>query len=487
VGTLPYADGTGRAGSAECGDLVEIQLSLQGGRVVEAAFRAYGCPATIAGASEVVARVRGRTLLDAARLGGPEVADALQLPPAKRGCSNLAADALHLALEDAVRGRARLVAGGPGSDDRGVLVGMSGGVDSSVAALALSEQGYRVVGVTFRLWSDPACGGGQGCCSPETIVTARETAHRLGLPHLTVDLTGEFYRAVVDDFVTHYERAWTPNPCVSCNAFLRFEALVRLADRLGLRWVATGHYARKSGESGLARGVDSSKDQSYVLAKVDPQLLARALFPLGDLNKAQTRALARTHGLEVHDRPESQEICFIPDDDYRRFLRERLGERPGDIVDPTGAHLGRHRGVYNFTVGQRRGLGLAAPQPLYVVALDPEERRVVVGGDEDAQVSTVWVADIVWHQPSVPRSAWVQMRSSGAPLRAEVWAEEGDLRLELPHPVRGIAPGQTAVLYDSLRVLAAGTIVRTEASLPGSAGPSCGPSAGPSAVGPAGR
>jgi tRNA-uridine 2-sulfurtransferase len=345
---------------------------------------------------------------------------------------------------------------------RGVLVGMSGGVDSSVAALRLLEQGFYVVGVTFRLWSDPVCATGRTCCSPETIIEARRLAHRLGIPHLTVDLSPEFYREVVSHFVEEYAAARTPNPCVRCNSSLRFAELARLADRLGLAWVATGHYARL-GDDGrrLERGRDPRKDQSYVLARVDPGLLTRARFPLGDLTKDQTRALARSAGLEVHDAPESQEICFIPDDDYRRFLRERLGERPGRLVDTEGAVVGQHRGFYNFTVGQRRGLGLAAPEPYYVVAL--KEDDVVVGPAQATEVRRVWVQDLVLHRPQVPARAHIQVRSSGRPVPASNRLVAPDrLLVVLDEPIQGVAPGQTAVLYEGEAVAVAGVITAAE-------------------------
>lgn len=462
-GRLAHPDGVGEAGSATCGDLVRIELQMAQGRITDARFQAYGCPATIAGASELVLRVRGRTLLDAARISNDEIAAALELSPDKRTCSNIAADALHQALEDVISKKLALVPAATSPYHEGVLIGMSGGVDSSVAALQLRRAGLPVVGVTFRLWSDPVCATGRTCCSPETIMAARRLAHRLGIPHLTVDLSGAFFEEVVEHFIGEYAAARTPNPCVRCNAALRFAELARLADRLGLAWIATGHYAR-SGPEGLRRGLDPVKDQSYVLSRVEPALLRRARFPLGELHKAQTRELARAAGLEVHDSPESQEICFIPDDDYRRFLKERLGERPGSLVTEEGRVVGTHRGLYNFTVGQRRGLGVPGPEPFYVVALAPDREEVVVGPGIAADVHRVVVRDLVRHVDQLPSQAEAQLRSMGGPVRASVSDASEEVRLELHQAARGIAPGQTAVLYEGDRVLAAGVIAAT---LPG--------------------
>jgi tRNA-specific 2-thiouridylase len=465
VGRLTAPDGVGEAGSARCGDLVHLELSLAEGRVTAARFQAYGCPAALAAASELACRLPGLTVLEAAGLGGEDVARSLELPPGKWSCSNVAADALHVALEDAVGRGADLAPPDVSEDDRGVLVGMSGGVDSSVAALALLEQGYRVVGVTFRLWSDPVCVTGRSCCSPESILEARATAHRLGLAHLTVDLSSAFYQEVVEDFIAQYRVARTPNPCVRCNATLRFSALAAVADRLRLRWIATGHYARMLGDPPrLHRGRDLHKDQSYVLAEVSPHLLRRTLFPLGEWDKQATRSRARGGGLPVHDAPESQDICFIPDDDYRRFLSERLGDAPGDIVDLQGRVLGRHRGVYRYTIGQRRGLGIAAAEPLYVVALRADEREVVVAPATEAEVCDVVVESIVRHASLPPRVA-AQLRSSGDALAARVEeAVPERLVVHLERPACGIAPGQAAVLYEGDAVVVAGTIVETRSA-----------------------
>jgi tRNA-specific 2-thiouridylase len=460
---LAAPDGRGDSGDAACGDRVHIEVSVREGNLSEVGFLVFGCPAAIAGAEELVRRVRGRPLLEAAAVSEAEVADALSLDAAKRACSNLAVDALHQALEAAwTRTGVSSAAPAATRDHQAVVVGMSGGVDSAVAALELSRRGYRVVGVTFRLWTDPVCARGRTCCSPETIRAARDSAHRLGLPHLTIDIGALFRERVVEDFVREYSLARTPNPCVRCNADLRFEMLAAVADRLGIHWIATGHYARLEGTPPrLQRGADRAKDQSYVLAQVTPSLLERTLFPIGAMNKETSRRHAREAGLSVHDAPESQEICFIPDDDYRRFLRERLGERPGRIVGADGTVLGDHKGSYNFTVGQRKGLGVASGVPLYVTRLRAEDGSVVVGPGAMLRVREVLVDRLVRHQAHVPTRGTVQLRSSGEAIPAE-FRDDGHRVLITPAgDARGVAPGQAAVLYDGECVILAGTIAST--------------------------
>jgi tRNA-specific 2-thiouridylase len=347
-----------------------------------------------------------------------------------------------------------------GAEGRGVAVGMSGGVDSAVTALLLREQGYRVVGVTLRLWSEPEVHDERACCSPESAERAKSVAHHLGIPHLVVDSVEEFRGKVVEYFIAEYARGHTPNPCAKCNSRLRFGLLLRVAHRLGLEAVATGHYARLLGEPGvLARGVDPVKDQSYVLAEVAPQTLGQCIFPLGCMTKPEVRAVAAQAGLAQRISPESQEICFVPDDDYRSFLRQRLGERTGAIVDVAGKPLGRHTGTYNFTIGQRKGLGIGFHEPLQVVALDADQALVIVGPPEAAKVGAVELADITFHQAVPAGPVTVQLRSQGRPLSARV---EGERRVVLERPEGGVAPGQTAVVYDGDTVVLAGTIVSTE-------------------------
>jgi len=372
-------------------------------------------------------------------------------------------------------------------DERGVLVGLSGGVDSAVAALLLREQGYRVSAVTLRLWSDPGSSDRRTGRSVQDVARAAQVAERLDIAHAVVDAGDVFSSGVVSYFVDQYAQGRTPNPCVKCNARIRFGLLLEIARKSGLSRIATGHYARLIGSPGaLARAVDRGKDQSYVLAEVLPGLLSHCLFPLGSLTKAVVRRLAAGAGLENEVAAESQEICFISDDDHRRFLRQRLGELPGAIVDLSGRQLGRHSGTYNFTIGQRKGLGISADRPLYVVALSAERREVVVGPPEGTAAGGVVLEDVVCHRPQPSRSLLMQWRSTGGSVRARVsgsTAEGGGqvqvdtlppavgdepasarheaVAVILEEPAMGVSPGQTAVLYDRDLVVMAGTIRST--------------------------
>jgi len=459
VGRMPAPHGVGTSGSSDCGDTVRIEVALREGCVETIRFQAYGCPAAIGAAAEVARGAEGVALLDILSRGATDVAEVLELPPEKRGCVAVAIDALHSALEDAVRNNRNVLSGVASAGQQGVLVAMSGGVDSSVAALLLQRQGYQVVGVTFRLWSDPACTAIRGCCSPETIQRAREVAHGLGVPHLTVDATEEFLEKVVGVFINEYSGARTPNPCVRCNSDFRFAALAELADTMGLYWIATGHYAKMDSSAGtLKRGVDSNKDQSYVLASTHSELLSRCIFPLGGQTKEETRIQARAAGLVTQDSPESQEICFIPDDDYRRFLQSRLGKSPGRIVNTSGRVLGRHTGIYNFTLGQRRGLGVSVSEPLYVVELRPDECDVVVGSAEEALIWTVRVDGLVQHVDELPEHGYTQLRSTGGAVGVRIEKDGEEMLLHLEEAVRGVAPGQAAVVYVDDVVVAAGAI-----------------------------
>jgi tRNA-specific 2-thiouridylase len=475
AGPLAGADASGEAGSSDCGSLVRIQVRIRDGCIEEARYQAHGCPATLASASQVCTCVTGRSFLEAASVTHARICHDLGLVSSKEYTAAIALDALHGALTAALGSPGCEIGGGqvgsssvneavepPGRG--GVLVGMSGGVDSAVAALLLREQGFQVVGVTLTLWNDPGVADERSCCSPENVRRARRVAHSLGIPHLALDAAETFYQDVVDYFVSEYAAGRTPNPCAKCNSRVRLGVLLAAARRLGLSQVATGHYARLSGSPpGLARGLDPLKDQSYVLAEVSPSILEHVMFPLGEMRKPEVRERAARAGLEGHSAPESQEICFVPDDDHRRFLRERLGPLPGEIVDLEGRVLGRHEGTYNFTIGQRKGLRVAAGDPRYVVGVDATERRVVAGAARDTQVGTVRAEGLVWHRTPGEKPLEVQVRSAAAPLPASGMTVNGDrLTVCLKTPAAGVAPGQTVVLYEAGQVVVAGTITSTE-------------------------
>jgi tRNA-specific 2-thiouridylase len=340
-------------------------------------------------------------------------------------------------------------------------VAMSGGVDSAVALL---RAGSDAIGVTLRLWLDPEGPDAErACCSPQAVIAARETCHALGLPHLTLDLRDEFRRAIVEPFVRGYARGETPNPCISCNGSFRFAELLAFAERAGASSLVTGHYARIVEHRGrllLARAVDREKDQSYMLGRLDPAFLDRLSFPLGSQTKEETRAEARRAGLAAATRRESQEACFLAGGDYRAFLERRGLNGEGTIVDESGTELGRHDGVWRFTPGQRRGLGLSAAEPLYALRTDAATSTVVVGPRE-ALATTGVVARGRVFVPVERVEAKLRYRSPG--VAATVLPDEHGFELCLDEPAYAVAPGQAAVLYEDDVVVGSGVISSTTA------------------------
>jgi len=402
------------------GDWAAVRLRVDGDRIVDSDAEGLDRP------------LAGLTMLEAASVGG----------------APLAVEALAAAL-----GQSFVAEPCPGR----VAVAMSGGVDSAVAVL---RAGPDAIGVTLRLWQDPAGPDAErACCSPAAVAAARATCHSLGVPHVTLDLREEFRAAVVSPFVSSYRAGETPNPCTRCNGAFRFDALLDFAARSGAERLWTGHYARiveRSGQRLLARGADPRKDQSYMLATVEPRVLDRVVFPLGEQTKEETRAEAERAGLLAARRPESQEACFLAGDDYRRFLeRQGLAPEPGEIVDEGGRVLGRHDGYWRFTPGQRRGLGVAAARPLYVVRTDRTTNRVVVGGRDALAVSRVEASGKLY-APAPRVEAKLRYRST--PVRAEVVPSDGGFSLELEEPSHSVARGQVAVLYDGDAVVGAGVV-----------------------------
>src|SRR4051812_2833088 len=459
LGALREWPHAGAAGGAACGDLIRVAVRVEGDRVVEAGFDAEGCGAARAAGSAVVELVERRPLVAAARIDADDVANALGgLIPAKRHAPELAADALHRALGAAATS-ARL-----SPDPRRTLVAMSGGVDSAAAAQLALDAGDEVLAVTLELWSDPATDGTLSCCSPQAVRGARALAHEMGIPHLTLDLRERFRAEVVDQFVAGYAAGVTPNPCVRCNGYVRFDGMLELAASLGAAKLATGHYARIArDEHGplIRAAADPRKDQSYMLAKLDPALLDRLSFPLGGLTKDAVRALAREAGLPVADKRESQDLCFVAGLGGRAFLQRHGGPRlrtPGDIVDRSGTVLGRHDGQHNYTVGQRRGLGLASSEPLYVLKRDAETNRVVVGPKDALATRRVRLEEATMHRAAADVET-VRLRYHAEPLACRVHVkEDGTLELELDRPANGVAPGQLACLMREDRVMGEGTI-----------------------------
>ena len=353
-----------------------------------------------------------------------------------------------------------------------VVVGMSGGVDSSATAALLQSQGFDVIGVTLKLWpQDCASRAEDKCCGPQAVMDARGVCSKLGVPFYLVDEAAEFQQRVIQYFADEYKAGRTPNPCVMCNQHLKFGSLLRRADQLGARYIATGHFARlekdeATGRVHLLKGKDPKKDQSYFLFSLRQDQLSRAIFPLGEKTKSDTRDVARHCGLRTADKEESMEICFVPDNDYGRFLEQsKMVERhAGDIVDPDGKVLGQHHGIEFFTVGQRRGLGVAAGRPLYVIGLDPERNRVIVGDESALDRDRFTVSSTSWTAWDVPPaefrcSAKVRYSHPGAPATVLV-GEGGRAEVRLDAPARAVTPGQACVFYDGDRVLGGGWISR---------------------------
>ena len=462
AGRVPEPDGEGFAGGSACGDRVRITLALGAdGTIAAARFGAAACAHATAAAAWACRRSQGNRFLDAARASLADCAEELGLAGHARACAAVALDALHAALGDAAeRALALPLAGGR------VAVAMSGGVDSAVALLRERAGSGDVVGLTLRLWIDEqAPDAERACCSPAAVLRARESCHALGLPHVTLDGREAFRRAVVEPFVAGYARGETPNPCTTCNGSYRLAALVGVAQRLGARHVATGHYARlveRDGRTLVGRGADAAKDQSYMLARVPPEVLERLRLPLGNATKAAVRAEAAAAGLAAATARESQDVCFLGGGALDDFLaREGVQLDAGSIRDEAGHELGRHTGTAAYTPGQRRGLGVAAPTKLYVLRADAARNELVVGPRSSLACSEVWLSE-ARSEDGVTR-VHAKLRGRSPTVSASVEPVPGGLRLHLDEPVYGVAAGQTAALYDEYGcVVGSGVIALAE-------------------------
>jgi tRNA-specific 2-thiouridylase len=471
-GHRPHDAFTGAAGGAACGDLIRVSLAIDphsaDGAIVDAGFDASGCGATVAAGSATVGMLHGRSLLGAARIGASEIAAELGgLSAAKRHAAELAADALHRALGAAARQRsARAPLQGR------TLVAMSGGVDSAVAALLVARDGAEAVAVTLELWSDPENDGDLSCCSAQAVRGARELAHGMGMPHLSIDLRAEFRAGVVDGWLSDHALGLTPNPCVRCNGHVRLDAMIDLADRLGCERLATGHYARvhaghadRAEQPLLRMAADERKDQSYVLAALAPESLARLRFPLGEMQKPQVREVAEGAGLAVARRRDSQDLCFLAGTRHGDFLERHAGlvPRPGPILDLEGTVLGEHLGAHVFTVGQRHGLGIGSTAPLYVLSTDVGANTVTVGPRERLLTSAIEARDVTLRRGAGCVDA-VRVRSHGARLACRLPQALGAgrharMQIALQRPAERTAPGQIACLYSGDVVAGYATIV----------------------------
>ncbi len=484
AGGLAHPHAVGQAGAEDCGDVAIIEIAVADGRVIEAGFRVRGCGATTAAASVACERLAGARMDDAMRISATSLdADLGGLGPERRHGVDVVADAVTAAIENWYTPRLGTDPGRPmgtdptspmGTDPTSplgtrVAVAMSGGVDSAVAALLLTDVGYDVVGVTMRLWHDPsALRDARSCCAPETVRLARETCAAIGIPHLVIDASERFRVEVVEEFVAGYREGRTPNPCITCNGEVRFRILSEAAALVNASGLATGHYARVDRTGGvpvLATAVDGTKDQSYMLARLTPDVLERLLLPLGEMMKDEVRAIAADRGLPAADAVESQDVCFVGVGGYAPFLERHAGMAPkaGDIVNADGQVVGTHDGYWRYTVGQRKGLGVASPEALYVLGTDAAANRVVVGTRDDLAARMIVVDDLVVHEIT-DRTLDVRIRHHGQPLRGRIVHRDGEsAEVLFEDAAEAVAPGQTAALYDGDRLVAAGTITRASA------------------------
>ena len=472
-GKVPGEGVSGVAGTRACGDVIRFGITLDptGTRVADAGWEADACGATVAAASAAVEMVVGEPLFDVARIGARAVADELGgLSPGKFHAAELVADALARALGTAAYEGAQLPEPPAGDATGRTLVAMSGGVDSAVAALLCARGGdpsaradgggaagpaHDVVAVTLELWADEANDGERSCCSASAVRLARGLAHRMGLPHFTLDLREPFRAGVVEPFLADWGAGLTPNPCIRCNGNVRLDAMLELADRLGADALATGHYARvveQDHRDGplLAAAADAWKDQTYMLAALQPDSLGRMRFPLGGITKPEARRIAAEAELPVASKADSQDLCFLAGTTRAAFLAKHGGieQRPGEIVDTAGRVIGSHRGHHGFTVGQRRGLGLANSEPLFVLGVDARTNRVTVGtraelrrracacaGRGCSARARAWTARSCATGPSPCRRAW-STRTRSPRARTARWRSSWPSRSTVRRPGR---------------------------------------------------
>ena len=354
-----------------------------------------------------------------------------------------------------------------------VVVAMSGGVDSSLTAALLVHQGYDVIGATMQIWDDnlpeDESEQHQGCCSLSAVNDARRVADTIGIPHYVLNFRKMFQNTVVDYFLEEYVSGRTPNPCIACNRYVKFEGLLQKALALDAQYVATGHYARIAFDEQrqrytLCKGIDTTKDQSYALYHLNQHSLKHFLMPLGNYTKVETRQMARDFGLTVADKPDSQEICFVPNDDYKAFLEEKVPQalKPGNIIDTHGRILGRHKGLALYTVGQRKGLGIAAAKPFYVIALDNDKNELIVGSDEDVFASKLIANDLNFINVDLltaPIMLAAKIRYSAREAEAHLIPQpDKTVHVHFTQPQRAITPGQSVVFYEGECVYGGGII-----------------------------
>ncbi len=470
VGKMEHPSAIGTAGSIEeCGDLVKIFIRVESFRIADISFLAEGCPSAIASSSMTTEIAKGLSIFEASMITGDDINSALGgLPDNKLSCSNLGATALKSALENFVSSDSFIEM--PKERQR-TAVAMSGGVDSSTVAALLKNEGKEVVGLTMRLHDSTVAGqvDNRSCCSPEDIDDAWLVSKNLNIPHFTVDLRKAFKKHVIDDFYNEYTKGRTPNPCIQCNRKIKFTTLRSISEKLGANQLATGHYVKiafdevaKRFQVKIAR--DRSKDQSYMFWGADQGVLRSFIAPLGDYNKKEVRSVADRLGLSVAKKAESQEICFIPDNDYRSFLIDRgYDPKPGPIIDKENRSLGTHKGLPFYTVGQRKGLGIANNTPFYVTDILPADNTLVVGGIADFEKDSLIAKELNF----IPFDGLIEdfevevkYRYNMEPVPAKIFPIADDaVKVELKSKSdTGIAPGQSVVFYVDDLVIGGGII-----------------------------
>ncbi len=464
IGWIDKPDAVSEAGSAGCRNLVKLSAAVKGNQIEEIRFKALGCSWTIAAASYITTLAKGKNLLDAAKIGEEDIYGYFgDFPDDKKNAASSAAEALaRLITAYMSRHQNNLYPLKPGR----IAVAMSGGIDSSMAAWLLKKEGFELIGLTMNIFAPEEKGqdNDKTCCSPKDIRLAKKVCARLGIPHLVIDLENEFKENIIQDFLDEYLQGRTPNPCVECNRFIKFGHLLKKADMLGASSMASGHYCRseKTGEGVIIKkGKDDTKDQSYMLWRLGQHQLERIKFPLGPYHKSEIKKMGQKYFPFLAQRPESQDICFMGEEGYHHLL-SGFTIRPGKIINGRGQVLGTHKGFPYYTIGQRRGLGLSWPRPLYVKEIIPSKNVIVVGEKEELLKKGFKSEDMNFIAGKAPASSFkalVMIRYKSEPAEALItMSGKNSAYCNFKKPQMAITPGQSAVFYQKDLLLGGGVI-----------------------------